>query len=147
MCREFSRLAWIICTAVSRCCSAHAVVHDSHAREGCKHARWKIKASFVASLQTGRPLFLSAHYAAAGRHRRGRHRWKIGCFMDGGEKRSWGWRVWTSESNASKLASRTAAAANGTLSFFISLLIMATDGNSSAPGMGDIIQLNVGGTR
>lgn len=38
------------------------------------------------------------------------------------------------------------AAANGT-GFSIGPLVMATNGNSSSSGMGDIIQLNVGGTR
>lgn len=37
--------------------------------------------------------------------------------------------------------------ASVTALFFISLVIMATNGTNSTPGMGDIIQLNVGGTR
>lgn len=70
--------------------------------------------------------------------------------MDCGKKRSWGWSPdigWAGERSISKLAFVTAAAAANEPVFFISLVIMATNGNNSAPGMGDIIQLNVGGTR
>lgn len=49
--------------------------------------------------------------------------------------------------SVSKLAFVTAAAAANGTGFSIGPHVMATNGNSSSSGMGDIIQLNVGGTR
>lgn len=52
------------------------------------------------------------------------------------------------ESSVSGLAFRDNICYNGTVtSPSSSVIIMATSSNSSTPGMGDIIQLNVGGTR